>query len=352
MSRTAAVQPDHHGTGLRKETTVRYRVRALTVSALALSLAVAGCANNPGSTSGNSGDNAKQQAIIIDKEGKSPRPAPDVPGAKPGGTLEYMQDSAPEHLDPQQMYVTDAQTIGTLIFRSLTFYIEDPNAGPHTLVGDLATNTGVSSNGDKTWTYKLRDGIKFADGSPITSKDIAYGVARSFGKYGEQGPQYVQNALQASRKYKPADGDVPPGVTTPDDKTIVFNLEGPHPEFPYLAALSTTVPVPKAKDSGDKYESEFMESGPYMKDGAYDQQTKLKLKKNPNWDAKTDPIRHQYADAWLMDFSPDRNAQTQRMIADQGQDSYGVMAANVAQASIAQVQGDSALSKRLIKGPS
>jgi peptide/nickel transport system substrate-binding protein len=52
-----------------------------------------------------------------------------------------------------------------------------------------------------------------------------------------------------------------------------------------------------------------------------------------------------------MDFSPDRNAQTQRLIADQGADAYAVMQADVAQASIAQVQGDATLSKRAIAGP-
>jgi peptide/nickel transport system substrate-binding protein len=144
---------------------------------------------------------------------------------------------------------------------------------------------------------------------------------------------------------------VPPGVTTPDDKTIVFNLEESHPEFPFLAALSTTIPVPKAQDDGDKYEADFVASGPYMRDGSYDQQTKLKLKKNPNWDPKTDPIRHQYADGWNMDFSPDRNTQTQRLISDQGQDAYAVMQADVAQSSISQVQGDATLSKRTIAGP-
>jgi len=330
---------------------VRYRVRALTVSALAISLAVAGCAKNTGGSNSTTGGQEKQQAIIIDTKGTTKGPAPAVPGAKPGGTLNFLEDGAPEHLDPQQIYVTDAQTVGTLIFRSLTYYIEDPNGGPLKLVGDLATNAGESSNGDKTWTYHLRDGIKFSDGTAITSKDIAYGISRSFGKYGEQGPQYIQNALQAARKYKPADSDLPPGVTTPDDNTIVFNLEGPHPEFPYLAALPTTIPVPKAKDTGDKYESQFIESGPYMKDGAYDQQTKLKLKKNPNWDPSSDPVRHQYADAWLFDWSPDRATQTQRLISDQGADSYAVMAADVAQASISQVQGDATLSKRAVAGP-
>src|SRR5262249_16068297 len=96
MSRPRQSTGSRHGMGLRKETTVRYRVRALTVSALAISLAVAGCAKNTGGSSSGSGDQQKQQAIIIDTKGKAPTPAPEVPGAKPGGTLEYMQDGAPE----------------------------------------------------------------------------------------------------------------------------------------------------------------------------------------------------------------------------------------------------------------
>jgi peptide/nickel transport system substrate-binding protein len=317
-----------------------------------MSLAIAGCSKNTGNSGNGGGGQQAQQAIKIDKEGKAPTPAPAVPGAKSGGTLYWLEEGAPEHLDPQQMYVSDAQSIGTLLYRTLTNYIEDPNGGPLTLVGDLATNTGESSNGDKTWTYHLRDGIKFEDGTPITSKDIAYGIARSFGPYGAQGPQYVQQALDPKKTFKPAQGDVPPGVTTPDDKTIVFNYPDPHPETPFIMALNTTTPVPKAKDDGAKYEADFVASGPYMRLGTYDQQTKLTLTKNPNWDPKTDPIRQQYPDKWVLDFTPDRDTQTNRLVADQGADQGAVQVQNVAQASIAKVQADPALSKRTIAGTS
>jgi len=232
---------------------VRYRVRALAVSALAISLAVAGgCAKNTGSTGGTGGGGPqKQEAIQIDKEGKSPTPAPEVPGAKKGGTLTWLEDGAPEHLNPQNVYVTDASEMGTVMFRQLTSYIEDPNGGPLKLVGDLAKNTGEASADNKTWTYHLRDGIKFDDGTPITSKDIAYGISRSFGKQGENGPQYVQQALDPKKAYKFAAGTTAPGISTPDDKTIVFTFPDAHPETPYIMALYTSTPVPAAKDTGD-----------------------------------------------------------------------------------------------------
>jgi len=327
------------------------------VCALAVGLAAAGCSKNSGSNGGSNGPTAAPQAIDIDTAGTAPTPAPPIAGAKPGGTITWLEDGASEHLDPQQIYVSDALTIETLIYRHLTNYIEDPNGGKLKVVGDLATNTGETTDGGKTWTYHLRDGVKFEDGTPITSKDVAYGIARSFGTYGEQGPQYVQNALEPARAkgastYDPTKGELPPGVSTPDDKTIKFTLENAHPEFPYIMALPTSTPVPKAKDTGAKYEAEFVASGPYMRDGVYDQTTKLTLKKNPNWDPNTDPIRHQYADKFVFDFNGgSRDEMTQRLIADQGADQTALSTYVVAQANISQVQGDPNLLRRTATGP-
>jgi peptide/nickel transport system substrate-binding protein len=327
---------------------VRYRAKALVVCALAVGLAASGCSKNAGNSGGGSGGPGPAAApIIIDTKGEVPAPAPEIPGAKPGGTIFWLEDGAPEHLAPQQAYVSDSLQIEQLLFRHLTMYIEDPNNGPLKLVGDLATNTGETSDGGKTWTYHLRDGIKFEDGTPITAKDIAFGIAQSMGDGGAQGPQYLPNALNPKRDWTPDKGDVPPGVTVVDDKTIKFTFEQPHPEMPFLAAEPTSTPVPKAKYDGTRYEADFVASGPYMRDGVYDQTTKLTLKKNPYWDPKTDPIRHQYADKFVFDFNGgDRNQMTQRMIADQGDDQFALAYYNVANANISQVQGDPNLLKR------
>jgi len=330
---------------------VRYRVRVLLVSAVAMSLAVAGCAKNSGSNGGGSNNAPKKQAAIsLDKEGKTPTPAPDVPGAKPGGTLMWLEDGAPEHFDAQQAYVSDTQQIITLFYRTLTTYLEDPGGGPLKLVGDLATNTGESSNGDKTWTYHLRDGIKYENGTPITSKDIAYGISRSMGPHGDQGPPYFRQDLNGDSKFTWAKGAIHPALQTPDDKTLVINFPEAHPEMPFLGALNSTTPLPVATDNGQAHEADFLSMGPYKRKGSYDQQTKLTLEKNPNWDPKTDGVRHQYPDTWVFDFGADRDQQTQRVMADQGADQGAVMVSNVAQGTIPQVQNDAALSKRVISG--
>jgi peptide/nickel transport system substrate-binding protein len=164
----------------------------------------------------------------------------------------------------------------------------------------------------------------------------------------------VQQALDPDKAFKFTVGSatsLAPGITTPDDKTIVFTLKEGHPEWPLIMALNTTSPVPAAKDTGDAYERAWVSSGPYKQDGPYDGTTKLKLTKNSNWDPATDAIRHQYADNWVFDFSPNRNDQTKRLIADGGDDKFAVGTAQVAQANISEVQNDAALSKRVASAP-
>jgi peptide/nickel transport system substrate-binding protein len=163
---------------------VRHPIRALVISALAVSLAAAGCSRNEGSQS-KSTEEFKQTKVILDTKGEAKTPAAEVDGAKKGGNITVFQDGDFEHLDPQQIYVSNSGAVAQqLIFRTLTTYVEDPEGGDLRLVGDLATNTGESSDDSKVWTFTLRDGIKFEDGTPITSKDIAYGIARSFSQFG------------------------------------------------------------------------------------------------------------------------------------------------------------------------
>jgi peptide/nickel transport system substrate-binding protein len=323
-------------------------MRVLAVSALAIGLAAAaGCQANTGSNPTPTQSAASAADIIVDYAGTSPVPAPDVAGAKPGGKITVMQEGDFEHLDPQQIYVSNALDYSQLFHRTLTAYVEREGE-PLKLVGDLATNAGVTTDNGKTWTYTLRAGIKFDDGTPITSKDVAYGIARSFSDYGVQGPQYLQSALDPERKYKgPYTGDLNvPGVTTPDDKTIVFTFPAAHSELPYLLAFTTSTPVPAAKDTKERYDSTFVSSGPY-RTKEYKRDVSLTLEKNPNWDPNSDPIRRQYVDEFFFDFAPDAETQTNRMKAAQGDDAASLMTTNVPPAMIPEVKADPELMTRV-----
>ncbi|GAA1352293.1 ABC transporter substrate-binding protein [Streptomyces beijiangensis] len=269
------------------------------------------------------------QNFGIGTKADSTGPATAVTGAKPGGTAYDLDQAGFDYLDPGQQYVSDQLSVQLLYNRSLTGYKIDPKTGKTTLVGDLATDAGTSSDGAKTWTYTLKDGVKFEDGSAITSKDVKYGIERLFADYQTQGPQYVQKWLfgpDYRKAYKgPYTGQSIPdtAIATPDDKTIVFHFKDAHADTPYAMAMPNISPVQKAKDDKVKYNNHPVSTGPY-KIASYKAGKSLSFVRNPNWDPKTDSIRNAYPDKWEFQLGIAEPGLTNRLAADSGLDKFAV----------------------------
>ncbi|MFC4886233.1 ABC transporter substrate-binding protein [Streptomyces beijiangensis] len=275
------------------------------------------------------GKKATVQNFGIGTKADSTGPATAVTGAKPGGTAYDLDQAGFDYLDPGQQYVSDQLSVQLLYNRSLTGYKIDPKTGKTTLVGDLATDAGTSSDGAKTWTYTLKDGVKFEDGSAITSKDVKYGIERLFADYQTQGPQYVQKWLfgpDYRKAYKgPYTGQSIPdtAIATPDDKTIVFHFKDAHADTPYAMAMPNISPVQKAKDDKVKYNNHPVSTGPY-KIASYKAGKSLSFVRNPNWDPKTDSIRNAYPDKWEFQLGIAEPGLTNRLAADSGLDKFAV----------------------------
>lgn len=323
---------------------MRLKFGAVVAGTLAVAIAAAGCQSNTGGGSPSSTAAPVSGKLTYDDKAKGP--APEIAGAVKGGTATILSGQDFDRFDPQADYVgTGIMVTGQLVGRTLTGYYEEDGGAKVKLVGDLATTTGEMSNGCKSWKYTLRDGIKFEDGSAITSKDIAYGVSRAFDEGEADGPTYLQRWLAGDEDYakvyegpfkKP--GTIAPGIATPDDKTITFTFKDAHCDFPLAAALLTTVPVPQAKDPGPgKYDDKVISSGPY-KIKKYTRGEVLELEKNPNWDPATDPMRHQYPDGYKFDFTAaDPDVVTERLVADAPADQAAIGFDNPTSAGVEKV---------------
>ena len=187
------------------------------------------------------------------------------------------------------------------------------------MVPDLATNTGVSSDDGKTWTYTLKSGLKFSDGTPITSQDIKYGVERSFAPELSGGLSYHKSLLVGGADYKgPYTGGDLASIQTPDSKTIVFHLNSSYGDWPWLASMPAFAPVPKAKDDPKTYGEKPVASGPYQvqsnKNG-----TQLTLVRNKFWSKSTDSVRTASADKVQFLESQNQSTTVQNLIGDTGQ---------------------------------
>ena len=99
------------------------------------------------------------------------------PATCQGGTLSVLNQGGITHLDPARLYTSGGGNIPSLLFRTLTTRNRQPGEAGAKPAPDLATDLGTPSDEARTWTYKLRDGIFFEDGTPITSAVMA-AVAR------------------------------------------------------------------------------------------------------------------------------------------------------------------------------
>ncbi|MDH6453043.1 MULTISPECIES: ABC transporter substrate-binding protein [unclassified Streptomyces] len=218
-----------------------------------------------------------------------------------GGTVTYEYSDVPDSFDPGNTYYAYMYNLSRLYARPLMTFAPGPGEEGNKLVPDLAESAGVPSDGGKTWTYKIRSGLKYQDGTAITSKDVKYAVERSnFARdVLSLGPNYFQQFLVGGKDYKGPYKDKSAeglkSIETPDDNTIVFKLDRAFQEFDYLVATPQTAPVPQAKDTGVDYVKSIVSSGSY-KFQSYKEGQQAVLVRNENWDAKTDPLRKQYPD--------------------------------------------------------
>jgi peptide/nickel transport system substrate-binding protein len=218
------------------------------------------------------------------------------PSTTKGGTLKMAHPADWDSLDPGDTYYGYAWDFVRFYGRSLTMFATKPGTEGTKLVPDLAESMGVPSDGAKTWTYKLRKGLKYEDGTAITSKDVKYAVERSLDKdVLPNGPTYFNDFLDLqgyAGAYKDTSSDKLglKAIETPDDQTIVFHLKTGFSAFDYFVMMPATVPVPRAKDTGTKYKEHVVSSGPYMFE-TNELGKKFTMVRNPNWDPATDPNR-------------------------------------------------------------
>lgn len=314
------------------------RTRAARVGAVGFALAlVAGACGGGGDSQSNSDTGSTEQG-------------------KKGGTLTFLDISDFEHIDPQRNYVGSTLNFARLFTRTLVTFKAVPGPEGTSIVPDLATDLGTASDGNKSWTWTLKDGVKWEDGSPITCGDIKYGVERSFSKLITDGPQYAQQYLTGTKGYEgPYVGGNNGGkglesIVCDGDKKITFKLNKAVGDFNYTTTLGQFAPVKAEKDTKEKYDNNVFSSGPY-KIQTYTRDKEMVLVRNDNWDPKTDEVRKALPDQIRAEFGLEASVIAQRLIADAPADQTAVMnSVAVPPENIQEVLSNPALKERSVSG--
>jgi peptide/nickel transport system substrate-binding protein len=266
------------------------RRTALAAAAIAAAaLLLTGCSSNTPSTSSSSG----------------------------GGTLTILTPATTISLDPASSQNLATTTLG-LLDRRLTTWEVQPGKDAK-VVPDLATDTGVSSNGGKTWTYTLKSGLKFSNGTPITSQDVKYGIERSFSNQLQGGLSYHKTLLVGGDAYHgPFDGQSLASIETPNDKTIVFQLNTAFGDWPWIVSMPAFSPVLESNGNPATYAKAPITTGPYKVQKIQDG-TSLTLVRNSYWSKSTDKARTASADKVVFLESQNQSTAVQNLIGDSGQ---------------------------------
>jgi peptide/nickel transport system substrate-binding protein len=245
---------------------------------MVLGLALAGCG---GGRTGARPDTSFDEASARTVHASSAR----------GGTLRLLVTDAPVSLDPGNIGFAYGADLARLYARSLVTYAPAPGAAGLRVVPDLAEGLGRPGVGGRTWTYRLRSGLTYEDGKPVLARDVKYAVARSnYSAELTDGPRDLRDVLSGTYWGPYLDKDLGhfTGVTTPDDRTVVFHLNKPYADFDQLVTSPQTAPVPSAADTKLHYERHPVSTGPY-RFARHDVGTGFTLVRNPRW--KQDPNR-------------------------------------------------------------
>jgi peptide/nickel transport system substrate-binding protein len=223
------------------------------------------------------------------------------PSTKSGGTLKLLADSDCDSWDPQRAYYGWCWNMQRLYTRSLIGYSK-VNGDKFTLAPDLATDMGTHNATYTEWTYTLKPGLKWSNGTPITPKDVKYGVERLFATDVISGgpATYFIDGISHPKDYKGPykSGDLSTIATT--DTTITFHLAAPNANWNYLMAMGASAPVPDKVEGGKgfvgaTYTKHPVSSGPYMIE-SYSPAKQITFTRNPNWSQASDTIHHPLVD--------------------------------------------------------
>lgn len=243
-------------------------ISVLLVAVLCLSLVACGGNNNASSNEGGNGGNGGSSS--------------NAPAAKK--VLRANCGFDPDTFDPQASNVLENALIVNQMYEYL--YRENLNGE---FAPALAESYTVSDDGLE-YVFTLKDGIMFADGSPITTSDVKFSWVRALDpdnafEYAYQ-LYYIKNGAAFNAGECSAD-DL--GLEIIDEKTIKVTLENPAPYFVSLTGFTTYAIVSeKFASSVETYGADVassLSSGPFMPTewvkGQY-----VKYEKNPNyWDA-------------------------------------------------------------------
>jgi peptide/nickel transport system substrate-binding protein len=201
-----------------------------------------------------------------------------------GGTLKLLAKAAGGTLDPQVNYTLEYWQLYQATYDGLLAFKKAGGNDAFTVVPDLAENLPTPTNGGKTWVFKLRKGIKFSNGAPVTVNDVVASFRRIFKVKSPTSGTFFAGIVGAKACLKkPATCTLKGGVSgDAKTNTVTINLLAPDSEFKYRLAVPHASIVPAGSPASDAGTKPLPGTGAYYF-ASYDPNKQLVMKRNPHF---------------------------------------------------------------------
>lgn len=184
---------------------------------------------------------------------------------KPEGKLfRYYIDAEPVTLDPQTASDQASLLVIENLYEGLVRLDENNNPIPG------AAESWESNSDHTVFTFRLREGLTWSDGTPLTASDFIYGMRRAVDP-ATRSPSWEQlSCIRNAEQIHNGQMDVSSlGVSAPDDRTIIVELAYAYASFPALTANAPYMPCKQAffTETRGKYGLEsdsILGNGPFM----------------------------------------------------------------------------------------
>jgi peptide/nickel transport system substrate-binding protein len=250
---------------------IRYGVAAMT----ALALAAAGCGSSGGGGSTSSPSSSSS--------------APAAASGGTGGTFTILANSAFGVADPAQNYTLQEWQLLIDTHDGLVTFQKVGGVAGTKIVPDLATAIPVPTDGGKTYTFHIRTGIKFSNGTTMKPSDFVKTFERQFTV---PGPTSFYSGIVGASKCSTKGCDLSKGVVADDSaNTLTIHLTAPDSEFLDQLALPFAMVVPASTPSKLTGNNVPPGTGPYMWK-SYNPNQEAVLVRNPHfkvWSAVAQP---------------------------------------------------------------
>jgi oligopeptide transport system substrate-binding protein len=236
---------------------VSTKLTRLLAVLFALAMVAAAC--------GDDGDNDPEASGGGDTE----QPAGDAGGGAEGGEmvdLGTFVGGPPEHIDPALNTTLDAYQVVDLLYDGLTeVSYEDPE-NPE-VVGVVAESFEGSEDA-VTWTFKIRDDVKFSDGTPVLPSSFQRAWERASDPDFAGDYSYLMTFIQGGAEKLDGTAETLEGVVADDEAmTLTVTLSAPYSNFPAVAGFQLFMPMPEAveelTDQADWENGLMIGNGPY-----------------------------------------------------------------------------------------